>query len=61
MSDCRVLLRFKTYEEFWRYCFGQCRDFRVGCAVDCGLRKRLEIPPHEESYEGKLEGEVRLA
>ena len=58
MSCCKVLLRFKKYEEFWRYCFGQCRDFKVGCAVDCEVRKQLRIPPHGRSYEGKLEGEV---
>jgi len=61
MSDCRVLLRFKTYEEFWCYCFGQCRDYRVGCAVDCELRKRFGIPPHGKSYESKLKGEVQPA
>jgi len=61
MSDCNVLLSFKTYEEFWRYCFCQCQNFKVGCAVSCELRKRLRIPPHGRSYKGKLEGEVKLA
>jgi len=59
MSDCKVLLTFKTYEMFWRFCFGQCRDFRVGCAVGCELRKRLGISPHGKSYVSKLEGEVK--
>ena len=61
MSEIEFSLRFKTYEEFWRYCFGQCRNFKLGCAVDCELRKRLGIPPHGKSYEGKLKGEVQSA
>jgi hypothetical protein len=59
MSGCDVLLRFKTYEEFWRFCYGQCRDFRVGCAVGCELRKELGIPPYGKLYVSKLEGEVK--
>ena len=41
MGDPDVLLRFRTYEEFWLFCFGQCRDFKLGCATQCEIRKRL--------------------
>ncbi|MCJ7631794.1 hypothetical protein MUP77_05270 [Candidatus Bathyarchaeota archaeon] len=60
MNNAEAVLRFSRYEEFWHYCFCECRDSRVGCACSCGLRKRLKIPPHGKSYLGKLEGEVRL-
>jgi len=58
LGDCKVL-RFQRYEEFWRFCFRECRDFKVGYAVDCEFRKRLKIPPHGKSCEGKLEGEIK--
>lgn len=61
MSSCKVLWRFKTYEGSWRYCFGQCRDLKLGCAVDCELRKGLGTPAHGKSYVGKLGGEVQSA
>ena len=59
MLDCEISLKFSRYEEFWSYCFGQCRDFKLGCAVDCLLRRRLGIPPHGKSYLEKLKGEVK--
>ena len=59
MVDPGVLVRFGTYEEFWRFCFGQCRDFKVGCAVNCPTRKKLGIPPFGKSYLGKMKGEIR--
>ncbi|MEM2112219.1 MAG: hypothetical protein QXX08_10165 [Candidatus Bathyarchaeia archaeon] len=59
MSDSKIPPLFKTYEEFWLFCFSQCRDFRVGCANSCELRKRLEIPPHGKSYLGKIKGEIK--
>ena len=49
---------FKTYEEFWIYCFSKCEAFKVGCAKSCEIRKRLAIPPFENSYLGKLEGKI---
>jgi len=59
INACKILLKFASYEEFWRFCFGQCQDFKVGCAVDCELRKQLVILSHGKSYEGKLEGEIK--
>jgi len=59
LADPDVLLRFRTYEEFWSFCFGQCKYFKLGCAADCLLRKKLEIPPFSKSYLGKMKGEVR--
>lgn len=59
MDDCRAVLKFTSYEEFWRFCHGQCPDFREGCASDCELRKRLGIPPFGKSYLGKLKGEIQ--
>jgi hypothetical protein len=41
MVDCTVSLKFVTYEEFWRYCFGQCRAFKVGCVVIISLGKAV--------------------
>jgi hypothetical protein len=59
LDDPDVLLRFRTYEEFWLFCFGQCRDFKLGCAAQCEIRKKLEIPPFSKSYLGKMKGEIR--
>ncbi|MEM2129152.1 MAG: hypothetical protein QXZ70_00995 [Candidatus Bathyarchaeia archaeon] len=58
MGNSKAPILFKSYEEFWFFCFGQCRDFRVGCANSCELRKQLEIPPHGKSYLGKMKGEI---
>ena len=55
MDDPEVLLRFRTYEEFWCFCFSQCRDFKLGCAVRCELREKLGIPPFGKSYLGKMQ------
>jgi GNAT superfamily N-acetyltransferase len=33
LGGCKVSLRFNTYEEFWSYCFGLCRDFETNRAV----------------------------
>jgi len=59
LREIDLVLRFVRYEEFWRYCFFECRDFRVGCACSCALRGRLKIPPRGKSYSGKLEGEIQ--
>jgi hypothetical protein len=58
VSEEKVPYSFRTYEEFWIFCSSQCRNFRVGCANNCELRKRLDIPPHGKSYLGKLKGEI---
>ena len=55
----KVVLRFGRYEEFWEFCFGHCRSFRVGCACSCVLRRELGIPPFGESYLGKMKGEIK--
>ena len=39
-----------SYEGFWEYCKRRCRSFREGCAIKCGLRKQLRIPPHGRTY-----------
>jgi len=59
LADPEIPLKFRTYEEFWYFCFNQCRDFRAGCAVHCPIRKKLEIPPFSKSYLGKMKGEIR--
>jgi hypothetical protein len=41
------------------FCFGQCQCFKLGCAAQCEIRKRLGIPPFGKSYLGKLKGEIK--
>jgi hypothetical protein len=33
-------------EEAERYCQRECLDEKLGCAVDCRLRKHFGLPPH---------------
>jgi hypothetical protein len=58
LVDPDALLRFRTFEEFWSFCFAHCTDFKVGCAAQCPIRKKLEIPPFSKSYLGKMKGEI---
>jgi hypothetical protein len=51
--------RFRVYDEFWVYCFSECREFKVGCANHCRLREQLWIPPFSKSYAGKQKGEIK--
>jgi hypothetical protein len=44
------------------YCTVECPNRRLGCAVDCKVRKHFEIPPHGLHYpnsEPVLRGERR--
>jgi hypothetical protein len=59
LSECKVVLVFRRYEEFWRFCFSECREFKLGCAESCRFRKALGILPFGRSYADKFKGEVR--
>lgn len=43
ISKTRVLHNRK---EAIYYCTQECPDYKLGCAVDCKLRKRFKIPSH---------------
>ncbi len=47
-----------SFEEFWFFCFSRWEKAKGDCVKSCELRKRLEIPPFGNSYDGKLEGTV---
>ncbi len=32
------------------YCTQECPEHKLGCAVDCELRKHFKIPPHGNKY-----------
>jgi|GEM_PF-3866517 len=39
----------KTFDGFWRLCKA-CAEFKLGCAMNCELRKKLGLPPHGSLY-----------
>jgi len=60
VSGVKPIAVFKTYEDFWKFCKSECPDRAVGCATKCILRRLLGIPPFSKTYEGKLQGPVRV-
>jgi hypothetical protein len=60
VSHMKAVMVFRTYEEFWAWCNNQCPDRAVGCANKCIVRKMLGIPPFGKTYEGKLQGPVKV-
>jgi len=59
VSDTRFL---KNRKDAMHYCTVECHNRRLGCAVDCKVRKHFEIPPHGSHYpnsEPVLRGERR--
>jgi hypothetical protein len=60
MGQVKAVMVFRRYEEFWAWCNNQCPDRAVGCANKCILRKMLGIPPFGKTYEGKLQGPVKV-
>jgi len=34
------------------YCLHRCPKHKLGCAVDCNIRKVFKIPPHGSVYPG---------
>ena len=45
-----VTRKFRTHEEFMRYCLYECRDYKLDCAHTCAYRIKLKVPPHGEKY-----------
>jgi hypothetical protein len=45
LGECKGELVFRTYEEFWDFCFSKCTEFKIGCASSCRFRRNLGIPP----------------
>ena len=56
---------FECYEDFWDFCFYACPSKNLAfephsfCAGSCEHRKRLGIPPHGLSYQGKMRGKIK--
>lgn len=40
----------RTRKQAIYFCTQKCPNFKLGCAVDCVLRKRFKIPPHGSKY-----------
>jgi hypothetical protein len=60
VSHVKAIIVFSDYSEFWEFCKRECPDRTIGCANKCILRRILGIPPFGKSYEGKLQGPVKV-
>jgi hypothetical protein len=45
-----VVAEIKGKMSALNYCLLSCRKNGLGCALDCGLRRRWKIPPHGDKY-----------
>jgi len=43
-------LDFKDSYEALKYCIFECKEFSLGCSLNCELRKKYKIPPHGPKY-----------
>lgn len=42
--------KLQTSVDALNYCLQECPNHKLGCVVDCPIRKHFKIPPHGPNY-----------